>query len=242
MFFPRANAVRGATTTMNNTIPNYLLCSVLLVFAAATTQSQVLEPDPLRLSIRSVDTGSARISWARTETNAVLESSDRLSGTTWTQVATLPVNIGDEFSVTVVAGDSKRFFRLRALAVTPTLTTIAATSPLSGETGVAVTRETVIHFSGPLSTNASINTSNFFAGFGGRRILSRAELSSDRTKATLFYLEPLPGSAQINVVFDGTGVEDDRGRLIDPDDDGIPGGSLVIEFETLNLTPLSAPR
>ena len=33
-------------------------------------------------------------------------------------------------------------------------------------------------------------------------MLSRIELSGDRTKATLFYLEPLPGSANIVAIFD----------------------------------------
>jgi hypothetical protein len=74
------------------------------------------------------------------------------------------------------------------------LTTVRATSPVHGETGVSVTRETVVHFSGPLGSDAVLSTEEFFAEFGGRTILARVELASDRRKATLFYLEPLPGA------------------------------------------------
>src|SRR6185369_11061456 len=98
--------------------------------------------------------------------------------------------------------------------------------------------ESIVYFSRPLATNSMLTADNLYAGFGGRRILSRIELSSDRTRASLFYLEPLPGSAHINVVFDSTGLTDDLGQPIDPDGDGTPGGLHLFGFDTLNLTPL----
>jgi len=67
-------------------------------------------------------------------------------------------------------------------------------------------------------------------------LLSRAELSSDRRKATLFYLENLPGSARVQVVFDGTGILDERGLAVDADGDGAPGGVAKIAFDTETLT------
>ncbi|MEO8428278.1 MAG: Ig-like domain-containing protein, partial [Verrucomicrobiota bacterium] len=94
-------------------------------------------------------------------------------------------------------------------------------------------------FTSPLATNAVVGTNNFYAGFGGRRLLSRVELSSDRTKATLFYLEPLPGSTRVVAVFDGTALTDFLGRPLDADGDGQSGGSEVIAFDTLSLTPLT---
>jgi hypothetical protein len=107
------------------------------------------------------------------------------------------------------------------------------------EQNVSVTRETILTFSAPLGTNSVIKPDTFYAGFGGRRILSRAHLSTDRRTATLFYLEPLPGRARVSVVFDGTGLVDERGMALDADGDGVAGGSAVFSFDTLGLTPLA---
>jgi hypothetical protein len=119
------------------------------------------------------------------------------------------------------------------------LASIREVSPASGEGDVAVTRETVLHFSMPLALNASIDTSKLFAEFGGRKILSRVELSSDRKKATLFYLEPLPSNARIRVSFDSTGVNDLLNRAIDGDGDGQAGGSYITSFDTLSITAVA---
>ena len=102
-----------------------------------------------------------------------------------------------------------------------------------------MTRETIIHFSNPLTNATVISTNQFYASFGGRRFLSRAELSSDRRKATLFYLENLPGSARVQVVFDGAGIFDERGLGVDADGDGAPGGVATIAFDTETLTTIS---
>ncbi|MBI3413883.1 MAG: hypothetical protein HY043_00975, partial [Verrucomicrobia bacterium] len=55
----------------------------------------------------------------------------------------------------------------------------------------------------------------------------------------MFYLEPLPGSARVVAVFDGTSLTDEAGRAIDADGDGVPGGAEIIAFDTLNLTALA---
>jgi hypothetical protein len=111
-------------------------------------------------------------------------------------------------------------------------------SPADGEGGVSVTRETVVYFSKPLAPSALLNTTNLYATFGGRRILSRVELSSDHRKASLFYLEPLPAGARIRVWLDGTGVPDSRNFDLDADGDGQPGGVGTIDFETLSIAPV----
>ena len=143
---------------------------------------------------------------------------------------------GNQLSVILDASSGQAFFRLRA---TPTLTSITASSPTDGETGVAVTRETIVHFSQPLADATVLRTNNFYATFGGRRILSRIELASDRRKATLFYLEPLPGSARINAFFNAEGVKDFRGQPLDPAGAGQPNGFKLIQFDTLSLSPLT---
>lgn len=119
------------------------------------------------------------------------------------------------------------------------LASIRESSPAHGETGVAITRETVFRFTQPLAAQTLLTTANLYAEFGGRRLLSRCELSSDRKTATLFYLENLPGSARIRVTFLGDGINDFLGRPMDFDGDGQPGGIEIVDFDTLTITPLA---
>ncbi len=113
---------------------------------------------------------------------------------------------------------------------------IAGTSPFPGEAGVSVNREVVVFFSEPLAADAVVNAANFHAGFGGRRFLSRVELSSDRRKATLFFLEPIPGSTRVTVVFDAAAVRGANGLLVDADGDGVPGGVNRLQYDTYSTT------
>ncbi len=187
------------------------------------------------LAIRQLGGGQIQLNSPVNATGVVLEQAHALARTTvWESIPTPPSTQGKEFSITVTGSTDDRFFRLR-----PELTRVRASSPVNGETGVAVTRETIVHFSAPLATSAALGANSFYAGFGGRRLLARVELSSDRLKASLFYLEPMPGSAQVNVVFDGTGLNDVHGNPLDADGDGQPGGTAVIGFKTLNLTALA---
>lgn len=119
------------------------------------------------------------------------------------------------------------------------LATIVETSPLDGESGVSVTRETVVRFGTPLAPTAVVGSVQFHATVGARRLLTRVGLSEDRRTATLFYLEPLPGGTRIYAAFDGTGLSDVSGRPLDPDGDGQPGGVASITFDTASLTPIS---
>src|SRR5688572_4340970 len=121
----------------------------------------------------------------------------------WQNVAAQPSRSADDYTFAIRAVETQRFFRLARLA---SFTTIEQISPGLGEAGVSVNRETIIHFSAPLAADAMLDSGNFFAEGVGRRLLSRIELSTDRRKASLFYLEPLPASSRINVVFDGTGI------------------------------------
>ncbi|MBX3748233.1 MAG: Ig-like domain-containing protein [Verrucomicrobiae bacterium] len=116
--------------------------------------------------------------------------------------------------------------------------TTFSSSPRHGEANVAVTRETILSFNHPLAADTLLDGTRLHAEFGGRRLLGRVELSSDRRKVTLFPLEPLPGNARIRVVFDGTGVRDDRDQPIDANRDGFEGGIARIEFDTVSLTPV----
>ncbi len=115
--------------------------------------------------------------------------------------------------------------------------TAVTTSPFPGEGDVSVNRETVLRFSHALALDTLLRADDLHAEFAGRRLLARAELSSDRRTATLFYLEPLPGSARVRVWFEGDAVRDATGRLVDADGDGRPGGRLALDFDTVNTTP-----
>src|SRR5438128_1647877 len=80
----------------------------------------------------------------------------------------------------------------------------------------------------PLRLYAMLPRDYFDASCGDRRLLSLIELSRGRTRVTLFFLEPLPGSARINVTFDGTGLLDYLARPLDLDGDGLAGGKALI--------------
>lgn len=112
------------------------------------------------------------------------------------------------------------------------------TSPQHQETGINVSRETEWRFTVPLATGTTIGSAQLWAESGGRRLLTRAELSSDRRKATLFYLETVPGSSRVRVSLDGTGLRDALGRPLDLDGDGQPGGTAAIEFTTAGFLPV----
>jgi hypothetical protein len=112
------------------------------------------------------------------------------------------------------------------------LSTVRFTSPAAGEGDVSVNRETIVHFTVPLAINASLDTTQFYAEFAGRKVLSRVEISSDRKKATLFYLEPLPANSRVKVTFDGSTLTDLIGRPFDADGDGSAGGVYRMSFDT----------
>ncbi len=116
----------------------------------------------------------------------------------------------------------------------PLAATQFASSPADGESGVSVRRETVLRFTRPLAEDTVLEGSRLFAEAAGRRVLTRSELSPDRRKATLYYLEPLPGGTRVVVTLDGVDIRDVEGRLLDADGDGIEGGTGRIAFDTFN--------
>ncbi|MBK9139066.1 MAG: hypothetical protein IPM17_09940 [Verrucomicrobia bacterium] len=120
-------------------------------------------------------------------------------------------------------------------------------TPLTTITGVAHARrvrrvgksQVVVYFSGPLAAEATVTTTNFHAGFGARQFLSRVELSADRRKATLFFLEPIPGGTRVTVEFDAGAVPGADGRPVDADGDGQPGGVHRFQYDTYSATPVT---
>lgn len=117
------------------------------------------------------------------------------------------------------------------------LTRIASTSPGNGEDQVAITRETIIRFSTPV-TPESITPETVFATFSGETLDTRIHISEDARTVTLFYSPLLPASAQIRVTVDGDQITDEDDVPVDADGDGLPGGVVSFDFQTLSLTIL----
>ncbi len=115
---------------------------------------------------------------------------------------------------------------------------ILSTSPGSGEGNVSLNRETIFRFTQPLATTNILTTNILFATFGGKRILSRMEFSNDRRALTLFYLEPLPGSARVRVTLNGGLLTGTSGQALDADGNGAPGGVDYVDFDTASISPV----
>ena len=112
---------------------------------------------------------------------------------------------------------------------------IANTSPLQSERDIAVTRETIITFSDPIEPS-DITDATIYAMFSGKLLTKRLHISPDNRRVTLFYDDPLPASAQIEVFIDGDNIHDASGYALDADGNGNPGGLGVRAFDTLSLT------
>lgn len=207
--------------------PNAGLC-LALIHAHATAQPS--------LNVSFDDTMGIRLSWIDDAGAATLESTATLGpAAVWQPVAANPVAVDNFRSVVLPAREGTRFYRLRG---GPRVTTILEVSPAPGEVGVAVTREFVARFSGPLAEDVTVPADQCIAEFGGRRLLSRIELSADRRAITLFPLETLPGRARIRVTLKGAGLRDAGGLDLDADGDGQPGGVLSLDYVTGGLEGL----
>jgi len=219
-------------------LPHLVIRTCLLGILAFSNLAYVLQAQTAEhiLSVENAGDSEIRIVWSDDAAGYYLEESLTLGAfTDWQSLSQTAIEDAGELVIRLEIRGEARFFRLNIEAPLVTLDNL---SPLNRETGVAVTRETIIHFSAPLSSDTTLDQDMFYAEFGGSKILSRAELSSDGMKATLFYLEPLPGSAQVVVTFDGSAVKDHAGAFVDADGDGNPGGQAAIAFNTLSLSPL----
>lgn len=210
------------------------LAMSLVAFATLSAQAQL----PV-LTAGRVGGDQISLSWPVTGQAFALEQSPRMgAGAAWSPVNGLPAVSEGTNTVVVPATGAEQYFQLRGVTA-PTLTTIVNTSPSAGEAGVSVNREAIVEFSEPLAADALVSTEAFHANFGGRRLLSRAELASDRRRATLFFLEPLPGGARVEVTLAGDGLLDAHGQRLDADGDGTPGGTAQFAFETMSTAGLA---
>lgn len=115
------------------------------------------------------------------------------------------------------------------------LTTLVESAPANGEGAVSLTRETVLIFSAPLAA-ATVSAATIGAYRDDQPLAAQVRLSPDRQRVILFYEQPLPAAAHIEVRLAGDDLRDDQGNAVDGDNDGQPGGAGVVAFDTLNLT------
>ncbi|MHB9009100.1 MAG: Ig-like domain-containing domain, partial [Limisphaerales bacterium] len=212
---------------------------VSLMFAAIGLFSAFgAPPTGPSLSIATRSAREVQLSWSTNIGGFVLEGSAAVPAREgWEPVTETPVATGEQWGVSLPVTEAPRYFRLRLQGPAP-LTRIGATSPADGETGVSITRETVFRFTEPLGEDSTLTSDRLFARAGGRQLLTRATLSHDRRRATLFYLEPLPAGARVEVTLVGNGLKDASGRELDGDGDGVPGGTARIEFDTMSIAAI----
>lgn len=124
------------------------------------------------------------------------------------------------------------------------LVTLESSSPSDGETGVAITRETILSFSSPIAKSSV--TPAAIEVFAGGELLNYSLYTNPNPAVAfvdtvrVFYTPSggLPGGAIIDVMVDGSQLVDAIGRPVDGDGDGLPGGFGVVRFSTLSLTPV----
>ncbi|MBX3747102.1 MAG: Ig-like domain-containing protein [Verrucomicrobiae bacterium] len=143
---------------------------------------------------------------------------------------------GADRVLAVVATELARFYRLGLTGTQ--LTQLVESSPLAGESGVAPTRPTILRFNAPLGADVPRVPGIVTVTAGGRPILSRLDLSSDRRTLTAFHLEPLPSNTRVTTRIDGFRLTDAAGNLVALRGDGMVGGVLDLTFTTLNSTPV----
>ncbi len=212
-----------------------LVLLVLLVIADSPRVANAAAVDAPELSLKLLPDLRILIQGTNLSSGHILQSTPSLDPpVAWQAIRPNPIVVDGKFSFVTSPSIAATFYRVHLAG----LTTVASTSPSSGETGVAVSRETIFRFSQPLASGTAFSSNSLFASLGTRRLLSRAELSSDRRTVTLFYLAPLPASSQITVVLDGSLLADESGSNIDADGNGVPGSSRSVVFETLGIQPV----
>src|SRR5262245_1007776 len=133
-----------------------LVCGFGLVFHRLTVSAAPAAPS---LTIQVLNSQTVQITWPGAGAGLVLEQTSRIGdAAAWQAVNVPPALQGGQFSLLLPISARSQFFRLRR-----PFTSIKETSPVDGETGVAVLRETIVHFTAPLSAGAVVRTNNFYA-------------------------------------------------------------------------------
>src|SRR5262249_42423669 len=125
-------------------------------------------PGPV-LTSRLTGNSQVEVSWAGE--NFGLEKTLSLKGpASWQPVPEAPTQQGGVFTLILPAREAAQFFRLRESQGITGLY-VSESSPADSESGVAVTRETILRFNGPIGPNSLLDVNHFHATSAGRRLL-----------------------------------------------------------------------
>src|SRR5688500_17683678 len=127
--------------------------AALLTFAAmiGLSLTSLFAVEPPRITVTTLPDRSMRLSWNNADGPYGIEFATSLRQPIhWQSDPSNPTLQGTQASVTIRSSDQARFFRLRKAEAPAALTTVGETSPANGESGVAVTRETIVRFTAPL--------------------------------------------------------------------------------------------
>lgn len=111
---------------------------------------------------------------------------------------------------------------------------ITEMSPANAEDMVALTRETIITIPNGVDA-ATVSNDNVFATFGGTKLTllnDAPRVTPDGKRIKLFYDPPLPPAARVRVTVLGSSIIDLAGNAVDADNDGVPGGTRIFDFDT----------
>jgi hypothetical protein len=112
------------------------------------------------------------------------------------------------------------------------LTRVLGTSPVSGENGVAATREFVLQLSAPLPPAAAIPASRFFGRRGDQLLGANIVIGGASRRVTMYWTAEVPPESEITVTLDATNLLDKFGNAVDIDGDGQPGGIRRVVYRT----------
>src|SRR5262249_6003420 len=140
-----------------------------------------------------------QISWPAQPQSFVLELSATLGDPeAWQAVTQEAVLQGDQFVLLVSQTNQAQFYRLRSNQVRPLAFRLRGFTPQDGATDVGVTVRPQIRFSEPVNPQ-SLDSSSFYASFSGQVLPATIVPANDGSFAWLFFQEPMPDGARIQV-------------------------------------------
>ncbi|MDB6036789.1 MAG: Phosphoesterase, PA-phosphatase related protein, partial [Verrucomicrobiales bacterium] len=138
-----------------------------------------------------------------------------------------------QFVQIVTPSKRESYYRIRRNA----LPTPVVLEPVSGTSEVGVTVRPKATFPKAVDTS-SLNPSNFFASFAGKKLDATIVPANDGTFAWLFLDPPMPSASQISITVNGSSIRTKDGALLDADGDGAAGGLALFNFSTVSVMPL----
>ncbi|WP_374090612.1 Ig-like domain-containing protein [Methylomicrobium lacus] len=121
--------------------------------------------------------------------------------------------------------------------------TITAASPAAGSSDVGVTFRPQVTFSRPVNTDTLTSDSFYATAPDGSKLDATIVPALDGSFAWLFFIQPMPGAAQITLHVDGSKIRAAAdGSFLDADADGASGGQFSLDFTTVSRTSVPGTK